>query len=56
MIPRLLHAADSRRDNSFKHRAPIVVQEMDFIDDEEPNEVGITGIHAFPRDDIPFLQ
>ena len=55
MIPCLLHAADGPSDNGFEHRAPIIMQEMDFIDDEEPNEVGITGIRAFPRDDIPFL-
>ena len=38
--------------NGLQHRAPIIMQQMDLIDDEQLDELGVDPVPALPRDDV----
>ena len=52
---RLFHATDCPCYDTFKDWAALVVEEMDFVNDDEANEVGVAGVCAFASNDVPLL-
>lgn len=55
VVASLLRSADSSGNDGLKDRASLVVKEMDLVDDDEANEIGVRGLGVFAGDDIVLL-
>lgn len=40
---------------TLEHGAPVVVQQMYLVDDDESHELGVGAVSRLPRDDVPLL-
>lgn len=50
-----LNLPDSPGNNGLQNRASVIVEQVDFINDQEPDQLRVDAITALPRDDIPLL-
>mmetsp|Transcript_8053 Transcript_8053/g.30236 ORF Transcript_8053/g.30236 Transcript_8053/m.30236 type:complete len:1031 (+) Transcript_8053:3808-6900(+) len=51
-----LRLPQGSRDQRFQHGATIVVQQVDLVDDDQPNELRVGAVSALSRDDVPLLR
>ena len=50
----LFRPSDSPGNDTFQNRSSLIVEKMDFINDDEAHEVGVRSVGRFPRYDIPI--
>ena len=55
-ITDLLRSTDRTSDYTLQNRTAFIVEKVDFVDDDESDEVGVTHIRALASDDIPFFR
>jgi hypothetical protein len=47
---------DRARDNTFQNRPTLIIQKMDFVDNDKAHEIRVARVRALACDDIPFLR
>ncbi|RUS26118.1 hypothetical protein BC938DRAFT_471207 [Jimgerdemannia flammicorona] len=52
----LFHVAYGAGDDALEHGTAFVVQQMDLVDYDEADEVGVAAVGSLASDDIPFLR
>ena len=50
-----LHVAQGARHYALEHGPPLVVQQVDLVDDDEAHELRVGAVAALPRDYVPLL-
>jgi hypothetical protein len=56
IVVRLLHAADRPCHDRLEDRTTLVVQQVDLVDDDQRDEVRVTRVGRFARDDVPLFR
>lgn len=55
MLSSSFDIAQRTSNESLQHRSTVIVQKMHFVDDDQPDEVGVGRVSRFAGDDIPLL-
>jgi hypothetical protein len=55
-LHRGLDLAEDARDDGLEHRAALVVQQVDLVDDHEPHELRVRALARLSRHDVPLLR
>ena len=53
---RLLHLADGARNNGLEDRPTIVVQQVDFVDDDQSDQLRVRAVAGLAGDDVPLFR
>jgi len=51
-----LDLAHGSSDDALEDRAPLVVQEVDLVNDEQPHQLGVGPVARLAGDDVPLLR
>jgi hypothetical protein len=54
-VVRLIHLANGTRENRLEHGSTVVVEQVDLVNDDEADEVGVARVGGLAGDDVPLL-
>jgi hypothetical protein len=55
-VMRLVHLANGTRENRLEHGSTVVVEQVDLVNDDEADEVGVARVGGLAGDDVPLLR
>jgi hypothetical protein len=56
VVVRLFHSTNRTGDDGFEDGTTLVVEEMNLVDDDKADEVGVTRIRRLASDNVPLLR